>query len=282
MRALLAIFLLAAFLPAGAQQWVGYRTTGAVIYVHPGQQELAGQVTGMVREELPRLAHAVGVAHPGPFPIYVYADHQEYQRNTHMPPFVQGVSQSPTGKISLTVGMFAWDTRRVVAHEMTHSLINQKLHRKIRSIPVWVNEGMADYLSVPPMWTQAAQWIALPFIPDRSTPLSQLSNAFAHGDQLRCQAAYRESRLLVAWLETRHPGAMKKALDGVAKGRNFSAEITRITGVTPTAWYAGWHLDAQHAEQRGRMAVYILIGLWLLNVIIRRIIRRYHRPAHVV
>ena len=275
MRALSVLALFFAVVSAHAAPWIACRVSGAAIYVHAGEGDLARQVGEIVTTELPRIRHAIGLSASHSFPIYVYRDSSEFHRNTQSSSAVRGVTLCPPGKVSVDAGEAGVELRHVVTHEMTHALLYQRLGRHyFHDLPTWANEGMAEYLSAREPFPFLG-WIDVPFVQYGSVPMKQLSGEFHNINALRCQSAYAQSRAMIAWLEHRHPGALRLSLNGVAHGRPFNREIAHASGMTMNAWYHGWYADMQQAKRRGAWAAGILVGFALLASLLGRRKRQF-------
>jgi len=262
-----------------AHAWQCFPSADALVYAPDGQSGVARRVQEIVHAELPRLAHAVGNAHSlAPMCIYIYLDRGAFRRDTQSTDLVGGITRYPSGKIFIDANTPTWDFSHVITHEMVHNLLNQRLGKQVSSLPVWVNEGLAESLSSPFPF-RITRWGTVPFLATPSLPLPKLAAAFQGADALYSTIAYLQSGAMVNWLETKHPGALRRALGGMVKGRPFAGELAHACGLTPASWYNHWRADDRRAEQHGRYILYTLLGLWLLKIVVAWIRRRMSRST---
>jgi hypothetical protein len=237
MRALICLALLLLLLPLHAAGWVAHPVSGAKIYTHPGQEALARQIGALVEIELPRLASVIGVPSPGPFPIFAYTSQVEFYQQTSIDPYLLGTSSQPGGTIRIDCSGQEMQVRRTLAHELTHSLLDQHLGTNSGELPLWANEGIAGHLSDPVTRQQlkgASERIHQIGV---LTP-DEMDEAFRTRSSV--DAAYLESRSMIAWLEYRHPGALRRLLDGLAAGHTFPAALRAASGLTLDEWWQQW------------------------------------------
>ncbi|MHB9133590.1 MAG: peptidase MA family metallohydrolase [Armatimonadota bacterium] len=238
MRILLIAMLFILFIPAmAATKWVGMPVPGAIIYVHPGQTDLARQTAGLINEELPRVADTLGVASAGPFPVYVFTSRIEFLTMTEPDIALQGVSFSPSGAIYVDASGQDGLSRTTLTHELTHSVINQLLGDNLARLPSWMNEGIAGHISDPVTPAQLPQVSQL-IHRDGVLTIDEMEAAFHKGPYRA--AAYLQSRSMMAWLEYHHPGAVKSILHDIASGAAFPASVQRETGLSPESWWQQW------------------------------------------
>ncbi|MHB9024797.1 MAG: peptidase MA family metallohydrolase [Armatimonadota bacterium] len=237
MRALICLALVLSLLPLHAAGWVAHQTPGVVIYTHRGENTLARQIGRLVELELPRLAAAIGVPSPGPIPIYAFSSQVEFYQQTTPDPFLLGTSSSPSGTIRLDCRRPEPQVRRTLAHELTHSLLNQRLAEYIGELPLWVNEGIAGHLSEPITRAELKGSSELIHQIGILTP-EEMEESFHTRHTV--DAAYLESRSMIAWLEYRHPGALRRLLDGLAAGQTFPVALHNAAGLTLEAWWQQW------------------------------------------
>jgi len=267
---------LAAGVSLGAADWVGYPAAGGtVVYVRPGQERRAQQLLAEVREELPRIAGKLGVAAVNPFPIYAYASRTEFYRDTGRQPDLLGQSRWPGGEIDIDASGSMGPTRQVLAHELTHSLLDQRLGLHIVSLPTWVNEGIAGHLSEPVSRSQLAG-VSRMIHRDGVLSRYELERAFPSG-QYR-DAAYLQSRSMIAWLEWKHPGAVRRLVDEMAAGQYFDEALQAAAGLTVEDWLTGWQQDVPAIFYWlaffASPVVYSPLALVLVWVVLRRLLRK--------
>lgn len=242
MRHLLLLVLvwvsLVARFPAKAAVWVPHAIDGVRVYAHQGADSLAARIGVLAQRNIPRIAVALGVTHPAPIDIYAYSDTASFLADTSQDPLTLGVSYSPSGVIRLDATASDFGIERTLAHELTHSLISQRLNGEIGDLPTWVNEGTAGQLSEPLSRAELNR-VAMMMHRDGALSLGDLDDAFRTHRML--DVAYLQSRSMVAWLEEHYPGAMKAILQRMAeKQDSFDRALFLTTGLTQDTWLRGW------------------------------------------
>ena len=136
--------------PLFAAEWLGYPTQAVIVFVHPGQQQDAQSIGTMAMEELPRVAAAVGLRSVKQIVIIAYDNRAEFLRDAGPYSELLGVSYRPSGLIRIDISGVEGPVRPVLAHEMTHTLLTQRLDTHLGNLPTWVNEGIAVFFRHPP------------------------------------------------------------------------------------------------------------------------------------
>mgnify|MGYP006910584182 CR=1 FL=1 len=223
---------------AHAADWQVHALGGVRVHVKRGEEALARRIGAMAADELPRISAVIGVAAPKAFDVYAYADRAAFLRETTREPFTLGVSYSPSGTIRLDASDTTARVRHTLAHELTHSLISQRLHGDLTGLPTWVNEGVAGQLSEPVRRDELRN-VAKLIHRDGVLTLQELEDAFDTGRYR--DAAYLQSRSMVAWLEDRHPGAVTRIFARMAETHDpFFQVLPAVTGLTPAQWLREW------------------------------------------
>jgi Tol biopolymer transport system component len=102
-------------------------------------------------------------------PVVLYADHPDFQQTNTLSGFVSegtgGVTESMKNRIIMPLTGSYWDTDHVLGHEIVHQFqynIAQARPGGIQgmsTLPLWLIEGMAEYLSVGRDDPHTAMWI---------------------------------------------------------------------------------------------------------------------------
>lgn len=275
MRVVLLAILLCCLRPLAAVTWEPYHAGPVTVYAPAGHTALADMMAGMVAEELPRLARSLDFTMVRPFPVYVYTDQVAFYRDASPTPNLAGVSYRPSGLIRLDASGRGDPLRRTLAHEMTHTLLMQRLGMNISDLPAWVNEGIAEYLASP-LDGRARSGAAQTVPRDGVLSLAELEGAFADLDGNH--AAYQQSRAMVAWLEERHPGAIRRLLAHLAAGDSFVIALQGAGDITPQEWWQQWRQSVPAwvywLPLLGSPLLYGLLGLLLVVVVMLRLLRR--------
>ncbi len=237
MRPLLLLALILAVLPLRAAEWTAHRAPGVVIFTQGENPALAETLLAMAARDLPRIGGALGLAHPGPFPVFAYTNRSDFYRDAGKNPYLEGVSYQPSGLIRIDAAEPAWSLGPTFAHELTHSILNQRLGENIDRLPTWVNEGLAGHFSEP---LSPDQYRMIAQLIHRNGVLSLAELRYAFENPALTDAAYVQSRAMMAWLELNYPGALRRLIDNLAHDMPFDEALYQATGLTTQAWWQGW------------------------------------------
>ncbi len=116
--------------------------------------------------------------------------------------------------------------KKVLFHEYTHSVVRALTSR----CPLWVNEGLAEYFSIP----QARKV-------NQIIPLDLLSSSFSWLSGEQVSVAYRESYSAVSFLIERHGFyRMKEFLQSLSGGTDLDEAFRGCFGQTYREFVASW------------------------------------------
>jgi hypothetical protein len=169
--------------PAAAQQYFGrnkvqyesfdfriLRTQHFDIYYYPAESLAAADAGRMAERWYERHARTLRFAFQRT-PIILYADHPDFQQTNVIGGFISqgtgGVTESGRTRVVMPfTGVYA-DNDHVLGHEMVHvfqylvagSTNGGQGMQGLNSIPLWLIEGMAEYLSVGRSDPHTAMWL---------------------------------------------------------------------------------------------------------------------------
>ena len=103
-------------------------------------------------------------------PVILYADHPDFEQTNTLSGFIGegtgGVTESLKNRVIMPLAGSYWDTDHVLGHELVHAFqYNIAQSRRggglqgLASLPLWLIEGMAEYLSVGRDDPLTAMWI---------------------------------------------------------------------------------------------------------------------------
>lgn len=228
-------------LPRPKEEWIELRTANFTLFSSAGEKD-----TRRLATDLERLRDALAQLSPGltlrsPYPTYIFvfrnADaFRPYQRLYKGKPLDSGgyfLSRELGNYVTIDAGQRG-DERAIVYHEYLHYV----LRNNYTSLPLWLNEGMAEYYSTFQVTDTEAR-IGLP-IPEhvlwlRRNPLIPLTTLFAvnqdspeYNETSRRGAFYSQSWALVHYL-----------LSGSPERRQQASEYLRLAqaGESPAALF---------------------------------------------
>ncbi len=120
------------------------RTRYFEIYFSPKQREIAARVAGEVDGIYEKLSRWINCELITPYKIFLLPDRRSVYRAT-------GEMRDIGGAVTNKKGTLFVAAQYYNSHVITHELVHIFLRRKFRDkpIPIWFNEGMAEYLSHP-------------------------------------------------------------------------------------------------------------------------------------
>ncbi len=237
------VFLFFAMTAHGQQsRWIVEETRGPIdVYAEfdPGMQDLWTNVTDVTRE----LEELVGVEPSGKsIQIILFRDQVSYLRY-----LASSIPQSRQRKAIFyqngdVCQVYAFRSRTLITdlrHEMTHAI----LHQHLQFLPLWVDEGLAEYLEEPESFrsdssrTKSARWKAR----FGWSPSIQSLEAIATAESMNSDE-YRDSWAMICLL-LNESDASRKALreylavihKGEAPGPFSRFQETANSGVFPRA-----------------------------------------------
>ena len=160
------------------------------IHYYPSQEEAIQDVTRMAERWYERLARTFQHDFESPKPLIFYADHPDFQQTNTLDGFISegtgGVTESLKDRVILPLtGSYA-STDHVLGHELVHAFqYNVSKNRRnggingLMRLPLWLVEGMAEYLSIGREDPNTALW---------------LRDAIVHEDFPTIEEMSRESR----------------------------------------------------------------------------------------
>ena len=199
---LLSLLLLPALSPLpGAAQYFGQnkvnyedfdfkiiKTPHFDVHFYPEEGSAVEDATRMGERWYERLARLFEHEFEKPKPIILYADHPDFQQtNTLSGRLSQGtggVTEGLKNRVIMPLTGSYWDTDHVLGHELVHAfqynIAQSRLASGLRglmSLPLWLIEGMAEYLSVGREDPLTAMWLRDAIRRDDLPTITQMTNA---------------------------------------------------------------------------------------------------------
>ncbi len=235
--------------------------------------ETARAVAALIDEAVPRIAPVVATSDLRPVPAQVYLDRRAFVEATGIPAEsrVVGLATFPSEVVHIDATGLLTAIERVVPHEVGHVMMARALGPALPALPVWLNEGIAEYLAgeraaqVDPVWVQAlARGSAL--------QLSELDAAINERGQT-AGLAYAEAASIVNFLVAQHgEGVIAELLGSLAQTRDVEVALREVTGWGSAELESAWRSSVVRRWRwpllirspvliYGLMAVLFLIGL---------------------
>jgi hypothetical protein len=127
--------------------WLNITEGDVTLYWYRGDEDFAGQLMSATQDALSRLAAETGAALENPVSIYIYANSTDLQGSMIYPQeWTGGVAFVRYGIIAIgispTTMSIDWG-KRVIAHELTHLVVEQVTFNPYNDLPTWLDEGLA-------------------------------------------------------------------------------------------------------------------------------------------
>lgn len=141
------------------------------VHYYPEEREAVEDAARMGERWYERLARAFQHEFEAKKPLIFYADHPDFQQTNTLSGFIGegtgGVTESLKNRVIMPLAGSYWDTDHVLGHEIVHAFqynIAQSRRggagmRGLATLPLWLVEGMAEYLSVGRDDPLTAMWL---------------------------------------------------------------------------------------------------------------------------
>jgi hypothetical protein len=174
------------------------------LHYWPGQEATVQEVSQAAQSSLPRLRAVLGLEKTAPIEIYLVHTRDEFTQLTDgsSPDLVRGEA-FPERRTIVIQPYSGASLRDLVAHELTHVLLYDRVGGEDQAIPRWLHEGVAKYAAED--FGPTDRMILTDAINGgRFIPLDQLEAAFS-GPQEQVSVAYAEAYTLVDFLARQDP-----------------------------------------------------------------------------
>ena len=261
LRACLMGLALLLALPLGAQEQRGLQRDGITVYYQPRDEQFARTALDGAVTALPVLEGALKLAPARPterlpIRIDVVRTMQDFNRlvGAEMKPWTEAVALP--GRHIVVQTLAPANMKVVIAHELTHVLLDEAAKQAGVEPPRWLHEGLAKY-ATDDFTQNDREILGQAVVERRLIPLAELEAAFA-GDRDRVALAYAESYTLVRYLHELQPGGgLAQFLRDLALTGEVDRALLRTYGKPAGELEAEWMKQVQ--EQ------YLKHGLGLLS-----------------
>jgi Tol biopolymer transport system component len=156
-------------------------------HYYPEEEEAVMDAVRMGERWYERFARTFQHEFEAPKPVILYADHPDFQQTNTLSGFIGGgtggVTESLKNRVIMPMTGSYWDTDHVLGHELVHAFqYNIAQSRRggglqgMGSLPLWLIEGMAEYLSVGRDDPLTAMWIRDAIRRDELPTIHQMTN----------------------------------------------------------------------------------------------------------
>ncbi len=249
--------LLAPLAPAEAQQYFGrnkvqyddfdfevLETEHFEIYYYPEAGVVVEDVSRMAERWYERYARLFQHEFEQPKPLVLYADHPDFQQTNTLQSFLGestgGVTESLKNRVIMPMTGSYQDTDHVLGHELVHAFqYNIAQSRQgmglpsLGRLPLWMVEGMAEYLSVGREDPLTAMWIRDALIRDDIPTIQQMSRDTRY-------FPYRFGQALWAYISGRYGDDAVVSLFRLSLRAGWEPSLERLLGISSDTLSAEW------------------------------------------
>ncbi len=166
-----------------------------------------------------------------PNPMLVYSNHADFQQTNAIHGLIGvgtgGVTEGYKKRIVFPLSFSTYQTHHVIGHEMVHAFQYDMLENytmaglaSVHNIPLWMIEGMSEYLSIGNYDTQTVIWMRDALIHNNFPDLKKLSTnlkyspyRFGHAFWSYISNTYGEQYIRTLFLETAEKGLERAIKD---------------------------------------------------------------------
>ncbi|MCK4557101.1 MAG: PD40 domain-containing protein, partial [Candidatus Aminicenantes bacterium] len=209
------------------------------IYFYPEKREAALQAARIAERWYARLSRIFNHQLKGRQPLILYASATEFQQTSAIPGILGegtgGVTEILKRRIVLPLGVSLAESDHVIGHELVHAFqfdLASEYSPKyagasttIFRIPLWLIEGLAEYLSIGPVDPHTAMWMRDATQKD-NLPTSQQLNNYRY-------FPYRYGHSLWAYITGKWgDGAVPRLMKSFSRTGEYEGAIRRLLGVS--------------------------------------------------
>ena len=221
------------------------------LYFYPGQEESISDIARMAERWYERFARTFQHEFERTKPLIMYADHPDFQQTNTLSGFIGegtgGVTESLKNRIIMPQTGSYQDTDHVLGHEIVHAFqYNIAQSRRgggiqgLGSLPLWLVEGMAEYLSVGRESPLTGMWLRDALREDDFPTIRDLSEG-------RRYFPYRFGQALWAYVGGTYGDDAVTQLFRRALRIGFPAAIEQVLGVQHDTLSADWKRSVERA-----------------------------------
>ncbi|NOR53496.1 MAG: peptidase S9 [Candidatus Aminicenantes bacterium] len=224
------------------------------IYFYPEKQKAAEQAARLAERWHARLSRMFEHKLKGRQPLILYASSTDFQQTTVIPGILGegtgGVTEFLKRRIVLPLGASLAETDHVIGHELVHAFqfdISSSGNPRYASagptvmrLPLWLIEGLAEYLSIGPVDAHTAMWMRDATHRDKLPAVKKLANPRYF--------PYRYGQSLWAYITGKWgDGTVAKIMKTVSRTGDYKTGINRVLGVSVEKLSEEWHESMKKA-----------------------------------
>lgn len=233
----------------------------ADIYYHSGEDEIALQAVAIADDFTNKLEAWLNFSFTARVPIIVYAGHPLFANTNitsyYLPEGVGGFTELIKGRVVLPYAGSRAGFRHVLAHELVHAAIRQKLESlytrsnrlQAHRPPLWLEEGLAEYLSLG-FPDEDSSYVAELVVGGGLVPIMQMGSIYGS------YRMYKEGQCIIDWL-VRENGKdfISRLVEAGVWDEDFNKGMEKLLGYDLVEMDRRWQADMRKRympEQQSR------------------------------
>ena len=201
------------------------------------------------------ISNAIGWKLKNRIPIIVYNSHNDFQQTNiidmYMPEGVGGVTELYKNRVVIPFDGNNNQFKTVIHHELVHAFINDYIYKgsiqnmqndDVILIPLWMNEGLAEFLSTP--WqTESDMWMRDLVVNGEKLPkLNELNGYLAYrGGQSVWKYIVEELDTLYAQGKTEAPSIIASIFSAISTSSDLNTALEKALDLDLESLESGWH-----------------------------------------
>lgn len=228
------------------------------LYYYPEEEQAARDVARMAERWYTRLSGILEHEFDERKTIVLYADDADFRQTNVVSGSIgegtQGVTEGLKQRVVLPVASTYAETDHVLGHELVHQFqydiaTRESAFQQFVRLPLWIVEGMAEYLSVGREDALTAMWMRDAVLRDAFPTLDDLSDRSKYNE-------YQYGQPFWAYIGGTYGDEAATRLFKTALTTELDSAIVAVTGLTPDSLSVRWgdlmrETQAPLAEGRG-------------------------------
>ncbi len=168
------------------KDWKVLETEHVDVYHYPSEKDLIVLMAPMIEETYLEYSRLFNIQFRGRMPLIFYSSHYDFQQTNIIPSlisdFTAGFTDLIKGRIAIPFSGSIGSLRHVVKHEMVHAFMIEKLHQVMNKRgkftyaqpPLWLIEGMAEYIADPNSDSKSSMFVRDALLNDKLPTLENI------------------------------------------------------------------------------------------------------------
>lgn len=225
------------------------------VYYYPENEALVDKVFRLIQGCIRDLNTQLGFEHDLVVDLYIPRSRDEFEK------YLSGERKKWTSAFAVpaqSVGTIPWCPTRdtimidpssidlysnpllsTLKHELLHLFIGDIERKTSRKIPLWFNEGLAQWISGTPVFSDRSE-LRINALKGTLIPFEALTESFPETES-KARLAYQQSESVVEFI-VRDFGqeALQEVIRGLKQGKDFESALVNTLGLTPGQLEIRW------------------------------------------